>query len=315
MKVFTLVLSVIFIVALNGSLYAEKPLQSKTGPAAVGNGNVYFYRGADALIGVSTNGSLIYLEMPLGYEHIYCGTPVEGYALCYGPTTGNEKIAYDVYEADHGISLYLISASDCPSAPPGASGGTNYLSPDGNGCSKHPYVTNPATAPVITPANPLDVYHVTKTSDNALKIKNRIQWDGISRSITITTTVTNISGAPIKVNALKRFVDFDTDVCGAIGGADFDTNWHSVTGEAVFAWNDPADGGRHMVMLKAAPGQTPSLTNVDSYWNNFYTCPTDIADGPIPQTNQQDNADSIEWNLGTLGAGVSVSRTMTYTVF
>lgn len=283
----------ISIFAISDMAIADKSIEA----TAVGNGLTYIFKGSSGSLGITTGGTLKNLIMPVGGpDHIFN----EGYASCYGPTTGNENNAHEIFSVTSNIVLSpAVLADACPSAGIGSSIGVGNLSPDGNGCSNYRFDTNSGTAPTVSPAQPLDARLFTSTSDGALRFTNRFQWDGVSKTVTATMTVKNTSASNVNVT-LKRFADLDMN--GSF------TDWAGKTYDAYFAWDE---GGR-FAELRAA-SDVPNLVNLDIYPSNDYsTCPTDTAGDP--STNQADNTGILEWGLGVLAPNQSVTRVVTYSV-
>jgi hypothetical protein len=108
--------------------------------------------------------------------------------------------------------------------------------------------------PSTDSASPVSVTRTT--SDGVLQLAQTFTFNGRSRSLQITMTVSNISGKTVTGVGLRREVDFDIDAGGTDGTGTFNNLFGTTIG-SVFAYNDSGGNsfylapGEHGMMLRS----------------------------------------------------------------
>lgn len=146
------------------------------------------------------------------------------------------------------------------------------------------------------------------TLDGKVQLKQVFTFNATSKSLNIVMTVKNLTGSSLSVD-LTRIADFDVDVGGTNGFAQFGDNWFARTRDSVFAWNDAGDflvptHGLVLRHLKQSSGafhvaKIPSFVNCDTDSGN----PLSLAHG--------DYIGSVHYDF-SLAGGASKSVTIQY---
>jgi hypothetical protein len=152
------------------------------------------------------------------------------------------------------------------------------------------------------------------TSDGLLQLRHVItKSPSEERALNIEMTVTNRAGFSIGGITLRRQVDLDVDAHGTGGGSTLN-RFASSELDSVTAWNAPLDGAgvgsaillRH---LRAVPASTTYAPKVTADFADTSCSPPNIAaSGEV----RGDYGASIQYNIGTLLAGRSVSAKIQY---
>ena len=145
------------------------------------------------------------------------------------------------------------------------------------------------------------------TSDGKVQLKQVFTFNGLSKSLTIAMTVKNLTGSTLSNVLVDRIADFDVDVGGSSGFADFTDNWFATTNNAVFAWNDPGSfSNAHGMILRhlKQPGGT------SRYSLSFVAA--DCHTGAFLTISQGDGNALMGYALGNISAGASKTVTIQY---
>ena len=141
------------------------------------------------------------------------------------------------------------------------------------------------------------------TSDGRMQLKQVFTFNGTSKSLTVAMTVKNLTGATVSDVIVARVADFDVDVGGASGFADYSDNWFAATNAAVFAWNTGSHGLvlRH---LKQATGATRNAL--------MPSAPDSCHSGGTSGPTQGDQVAYVSYLVGNVAAGASKTVTIQY---
>jgi hypothetical protein len=259
------------------------------------------------IIGVSSDGNLIYLEMPAGYEHLNVGFPGEGYGLCYSKSTGAQPPLYDIYglvstaENPGGDVLPVSMGAACPGFPfPTCTGGST-----------------PALAKLTT--GTLAVTVVANDFNSSWQFKNIVTWKTGRTRLDVKTIVKNISGGIMTDVVYRRNADIDTDTGGSLGWAGFSNNFTEQS-RSVWASTDKdlaASFGReaHTVGMVGFPKPTNAeVPEICCLPNDISACPAILGDNPPTPILGPDLSGVLEWKIGTVKANALFTRYVTYVV-
>ena len=146
------------------------------------------------------------------------------------------------------------------------------------------------------------------TLDGKVQLKQAFTFNATSKSLNIVMTVKNLTGSSLSID-LIRIADFDVDVGGTNGFAEFSDNWFARTRDSVFAWNDPGDflfptHGLVLRHLKKSSG-TSHIAKIPS----TVTCEIDA--GNPTAFVQGDYSGAIHYSF-SLAGGASKSVTIQY---
>ena len=149
-------------------------------------------------IKVASTGNLIGLEAPGGFEHIDSKRAREGYVLAYSdPFSGASRVLHDVF--DRYSTTIKVPFRDFQ-------------------------VVSYSSSPVGVLLNLNDqvtATSVVETRDGLLRLTHVLNWKAGTGTVTVTTTVTNISGLPLLLRSFKRHIDVDLDSAGPYGAAHY----------------------------------------------------------------------------------------------
>lgn len=151
------------------------------------------------------------------------------------------------------------------------------------------------------------------TSDGRLQLKQVIKKPA-DRAFSIAMTVKNLTGSGIAGVVLRRQSDLDVDSGGALGTAGFTNNFASSERDSVYVWNAPnaSVNEEHAVTLSQrgkSPASALSLAKTTSAILDTTCNPANLtAAGPV----KGDYGATIQFNLGTLGAGKTAGGTVQY---
>jgi len=161
-----------------------------------------------------------------------------------------------------------------------------------------------------------------QTSDGLLELTQTYAFNGKSRSLQITETLQNISGATITQVGLRRQVDFDIDAGGTDGTNDFNDIF-GATSASVFAYRDtggsfafspPGDHGMVLRSLLAKVGKVSGLLGgfaTSSYADTGCIPSVD----PTPTTPKDDGASVSSLPVLTLKPGQKLTEVLEYDAF
>ncbi len=140
------------------------------------------------------------------------------------------------------------------------------------------------------------------TSDAKLKLTQVFAFNSTGKTMTVTMTVKNLTGATVSAVTLRRQVDFDVDTAGVNGWAGF-FNWFAATKDSASAWNDPATatGDAHGMVLRHLKGGT----HTPQYTNAIGDTSCDVSGGGGTTPTQGDLGATISYAVGNLSAGAS----------
>jgi len=226
---------------------------------------------------VTENGEVPQLEAPLGYEHIYVGSILEGYLVSYA-------------------------------------GGEGYVTEYSMNVDRYGIVTV-GSVEVENSASRIIVGTVTQDSPGNLQIDQFFVASKAFKYVGIKMTVTNLGGSPISSLVVKRFCDMDVDTAGAMGWAGYDNYFNYLPALGMpYAWTTssqpPPHPGRASHYLAMATYPNPAIWNLDG-WDYYYD--RDTPQGPSGVTFG-DLAPLVHWNVGTLGPHQSVTFYVVYAV-
>lgn len=152
------------------------------------------------------------------------------------------------------------------------------------------------------------------TSDGLLQLRQVItKSPSEDRAINIEMTITNRAGFSIGGIVLRRQVDLDVDAHGTGGGSTLN-RFASSELDSVTAWNAPLDGAgvgsaillRHLRAIPSSITYAPKVTA--NYADTTCSPPNIAANGEV----RGDYGASIQYNVGTLLAGRSVTAKIQY---
>lgn len=148
----------------------------------------------DRSIRITSAGNVTGLEAPAGFEHLRNGVrpPREGYLIRYIDSTGTTR---EVFNFSDRIS--------------------NTLDPSAGDIAPESF-SAPATLSRYPLGTAVNAVSVVRTRDNQLRIQNDYLWTA-GLSLKVTTTITNISGAPLTVLRFQRAADLNVSAGGAFG--------------------------------------------------------------------------------------------------
>ena len=185
-----------------------------------------------------------------------------------------------------------------------------YTNPSGGDINAHSLQFDDSGFGAATVSPPV----ITRTTtDGLLELKQTFSLSGAKKSLTIKSTIRNLSATPVKNVTFRRHAKFNADKGGDHGWATFNSNWHSNTSrDGVTSQNVPADApaGRDahgMAMLHS----TGSFARTAKFV--FFI--TDISCDPpaLEPPFQGDRASTIQYTVGTINPGASKTIVLSYT--
>lgn len=239
---------------------------------------------------ISNDGNVVGFQSPSGYEHIAIGVIGEGYAVC---TTIGGEIA-----TNHGYDVGFAESG-----------------------------WGPATVYQPNGANSLPLTITRTTTDNTFTLKQSFSRNPGTKEVTVTMTLTNISGVAQPAVQLFREVDFDVDNTSSpnIFSKTLDTVSAEFSGTNYAG--GASDGNGHGIQITAqtlAVSHTMYVQTFSNWYNSgngdFQGCgPNFIALTPTAgQAGAGAPGDYMGWliyNFGNMNAGIAKTVAVTYRRF
>ena len=157
-------------------------------------------------VSITSNGNVISLESPAGYENIGAGRIREGYVLAYVDANGTTRVVHDVFDS--------FSSTIKPNMK-------DFVPVS---------FTAPPSSEEIAVNTPITATAVHDTRDGLLRIENSISWTAGTGMVNVTMTVTNRSNSvPVRILTIKRVSDANA------GGVKLNNSF--VAGRTVYFFN------------------------------------------------------------------------------
>jgi hypothetical protein len=144
---------------------------------------------------------------------------------------------------------------------------------------------------------------VRNTSDLAMQLTSELTFIPKEGKLTIKNTVTNNSLSDQNDVVFRRQVDFDTN--------NTQPDYWARTSDQVMAWDDSTTVEEYGMALRDL-GSTPGLVRTTKVTDAVLDSSCNPTSEPTPTAETEDFGGTIQYDIGTLHAGQSVSATVSY---